>query len=71
MARRELLIAKLPDRSGLYLGYEDAAGWHSIARFTRGAESAKELVHWAKQAGIRYEEGDHNGERPGPVVPGS
>jgi hypothetical protein len=71
MARRELLIAKLPDRSGLYLGYEDADGvWNSVARFTRGAESAKVLVDWAKQAGIRYEEGGTDGEaeRPGPVV---
>jgi len=70
VARRELLIAKLPDRSGLYLGYEDADGWHSIARFTEGAKSAKVLVDWAKQAGIRYEEGEQGGEaeRPGPVV---
>jgi len=61
MAARELLIAKLPDRSGLYLGYEDADGWHSIARFTEGAKSAKVLVDWAKQVGVRYEGGDQGG----------
>ena len=51
----EMLISKLPNRSGLYLGYEENGTWHTIARFTRGEESAKRFLDWARKAGIRCE----------------
>ncbi len=55
MAEHELLIARLPGRTGLYLGYTRGTEWRTLARFTRGEESAAEFVEWARRAGIRYE----------------
>lgn len=59
--RDEMVIARLPDRAGLYLGFDTPDGWVSVARFVRGAKSAQEFVAWAKKAGIRYEEGGPSG----------
>lgn len=55
-ARHELVIASIPGRTGLYLGVMRNGAWHSIARFTRGEESAKEFTNWARDAGIRVED---------------
>lgn len=60
--RHEILIARLPGRTGLYLGFDTPNGWVSVARFTRGAKSAQEFVAWAQKAGIRYED-DRGNER--------
>ena len=52
----ELLIATIPGRTGLYLGYQVNGAWRSIARFSRGQESADEFVSWAQKAGIKFED---------------
>lgn len=52
----ELVIGRIPGRSGLYLGTMVSGNWRSIARFTRGDQSAKEFVAWAQRAGIRYQD---------------
>lgn len=57
MERHELVIASLPGRTGLYLGFTEGTTWRSVARFTRGKESAKEFMEWARRAGIKVEEG--------------
>lgn len=54
MAKHELVISKLPNRSGLYLCKQEGTTVRPIARFTRGEESAKEFVDWAVQAGATY-----------------
>lgn len=54
MAKDELVISKLPGRTGLYLCVQDPDGVRSIARFTNGEESAKEFVDWAVRAGATY-----------------
>lgn len=54
MAAHELVIARLPNRSGLYLCTQEGNQVSPIARFTRGEESAKTFVSWAKRAGITY-----------------
>jgi hypothetical protein len=68
VAKHELLIARLPGRTGLYLGFHEGTTWTTVARFTRGEESAKQFVEWAKKAGINYEdtakENDGTQERP-------
>lgn len=56
MADNEILISGVPGRTGLYLGLKINGAWHSIARFTRGEESAKEFTDWARKAGIKIEE---------------
>lgn len=55
MAASELLITKIPGRSGLFLAFKDGADLHTIARFSRGAESAEEFMAWAQRSGIRCE----------------
>lgn len=55
MAKNELVIATLPGRTGLYLGVQDGSRFTSIARFTRGKESAEIFIDWAVKSGIRYE----------------
>lgn len=54
MAANDLVIARLPGRTGLYLGFYRGASFETIARFTRGQESAEKFVDWAKKAGIRH-----------------
>ena len=54
MAARDLVIARLPGRTGLYLCVQKESGIRPIARFTRGDDSAKEFVDWAVSAGIQY-----------------
>jgi hypothetical protein len=55
MAERNLVVTTLPNRSGLYLAIQEGSVIKTIARFTRGEESAQELVDWCVKAGIRYE----------------
>jgi hypothetical protein len=50
----ELVISKLPNRSGLYLCKQEGGVTRPIARFTRGEESAQEFVAWAVRAGATY-----------------
>lgn len=50
----ELVISKLPNRSGLYLCKQEGGRIRPIARFTRGEESAQEFVDWAVKAGAKY-----------------
>jgi hypothetical protein len=52
----ELIIAKIPGRTGLYLGYVEGTTWVSVARFSRGDESAAQFMAWARQSGIRCED---------------
>lgn len=52
----ELIIARLPGRTGLYLGFQEGTAWRSVARFSRGEESAEEFMAWARQSGIRCED---------------
>lgn len=52
----ELVITTLPNRSGMYLAVQEGTVIRTIARFTRGEESAKEFVDWCVAAGIRYED---------------
>lgn len=72
MAAHELVIARLPGRTGLYLGFQDGGVWRSVARFSHGEESAEEFMAWARRSGIRCEDDrkEGEGERSGPVVRG-
>jgi hypothetical protein len=54
VAKDELIISTLPNRSGLYLCKQEGNAVRPIARFTRGEESAKEFVDWAVRAGATY-----------------
>lgn len=54
MARHELVISTLANRSGLYLCKQEGNKIRPIARFTKGEESAKEFVDWAVKAGATY-----------------
>ncbi len=54
MAAHELVIAKLPNRSGLYLCTQEGSVIEPIARFTKGEESAREFIEWAQKAGATY-----------------
>lgn len=54
MPKNEIVIARLPGRTGLYLGFHRGVDFETIARFTRGEESAEKFVDWAKSAGIQY-----------------
>jgi hypothetical protein len=56
VARHELVIATLPNRTGLYLCTQEGSVIQPIARFTRGKESADVFVSWAVAAGITYED---------------
>jgi hypothetical protein len=59
----DLVVTKLPGRSGLYLAIQNGATIETIARFTKGAESATKFVDWCVQAGIKYEKPtDQEGE---------
>lgn len=51
----ELLITTVPGRTGLYLAFQEGTRVTAIARFSRGEESAKQFVAWAKRTGIRCE----------------
>lgn len=51
----ELLITTVPGRTGLYLAFQEGTRVTTIARFSRGEESAKQFVAWAKRTGIRCE----------------
>jgi len=53
----ELVISKLPGRSGLYLCKQEEGRVRAIARFMRGAESAEEFIAWAVKAGATYKKG--------------
>lgn len=64
MEGSELVIATLPGRSGLYMGFQEGGTWRSIARFTRGEESAEEFMAWARRSGIRTED-DRKGKTDG------
>lgn len=55
MAASELLITKLPGRTGLFLAFHEGVNLKVIARFSRGAESAEEFMAWAQRSGIRCE----------------
>jgi hypothetical protein len=55
VAKSELVITKLPGRTGMFLAVQDGTVIRTIARFTRGEESAKEFVDWCVKAGINYE----------------
>ena len=55
MASSELLITSIPGRTGLYLAFREGALLRTVARFSRGAESAEQFMSWAEQAGIRCE----------------
>jgi len=54
MARSDLVISTLANRTGLYLCVQEGTTIRPIARFTRGEESAKEFVAWAVKAGAAY-----------------
>ena len=54
MAAHELVISKLPGRTGLYLCKQEGNRVRPIARFMKGEESAQEFVDWAVQAGATY-----------------
>lgn len=54
--RHELVIATLPNRTGLYLCKQEGSVIRPLARFTRGQESANEFVSWAVASGIIYED---------------
>lgn len=51
----ELLITTVPGRTGLYLAFREGTRITTIARFSRGEESAKQFLSWAKRTGIRCE----------------
>lgn len=51
----ELLITSIPGRTGLYLAFREGARVTTVARFSRGEESARQFVAWAKRTGIRCE----------------
>lgn len=51
MARSELLIARLPGRTGLYLGFSVGSRWTTLARF-QSEEKAEQFKDWARGAGI-------------------
>lgn len=51
----DLLITTVPGRTGLYLAVQEGTRVTTIARFSRGEESAKRFVAWAKKVGIRCE----------------
>jgi len=53
----ELVISKLPGRSGLYLCKQEGDGVRAIARFMRGEKSAEEFIAWAVKAGATYRKG--------------
>lgn len=55
MASSELFITKIPGRTGLYLAFKEGTFLRTIARFSRGAESAEQFMSWAESAGIRCE----------------
>lgn len=68
----ELVIAKLPGRTGTFLCVQEGNAVRPIARFTKGEESAKEFVDWCIMAGIKYEDtrkgsmvGDHDKNEDG------
>lgn len=52
----DLVIISLPGRTGKYLAVQDGASTETIARFTRGEESAQKFVDWCVKAGINYED---------------
>jgi len=56
MAAHELVITTLPNRSGMYLAVQEDGAVRTLARFTRGEESAQEFVAWCVRAGIKYED---------------
>jgi hypothetical protein len=56
VTRHELVIATLPNRTGLYLCKQEGPVIRPLARFVRGPESAEEFVSWAVKAGIIYED---------------
>lgn len=51
----ELLITSIPGRTGLYLTFREGTRVTTVARFSRGEESARQFVAWAKRTGIRCE----------------
>jgi hypothetical protein len=65
MARHELVISALPNRTGLYLCTQEGSSIRPIARFTRGEESAQEFVDWAVRAWRHIHEHDGEGETMG------
>lgn len=56
MARSDLVITRLPGRTGMFLAVQEGGVIRTIARFSRGEESAKEFVDWCIKAGINYED---------------
>ena len=54
MAKHELVISKLPGRTGLYLCVQEGVNLTTIARFTKGEESAQIFIDWAVKAGAEY-----------------
>ena len=48
----ELVIARVPHRSGLYLGVQEGNSFRAIARFMQGERSAREFMDWAIASGV-------------------
>lgn len=51
---RELVITKVPNRSGLFLGVTERGVFKSIARFTHGEQSAEAFVEIMKSVGFKF-----------------
>lgn len=56
MPKRDLVITTIPGRIGLYLSIQEGSKITTLARFTKGQESANEFVDWCVKAGIKYED---------------
>lgn len=61
MPKRDLVITTIPGRTGLYLAVQEGSTITTLARFTKGQESANEFVDWCVKAGIKYEDARKEG----------